>query len=328
MSSTLVAVKNASTGTAPSVLAVDIGGTRTKAGVIAGGRALGLAVAETDATDGAERFLDTLERHLRPLVEEHGPVSAIGVSVKGVVDPTSGVLVDVNEGLSALIGRALGSLVGERFGLPTRVENDARMYTLGELLRGAGRGSRNLVCLTLGTGVGVGVVQDGRLLRGPRGTRGILGGHVTVQVDGPTCTCGNRGCLEALVGCGAVVRQVEEQLVAGEHSILNGGDLDAARVFGAAAAGDELARRVVDRFARVLGCGIVSLIHAHDPDLVLVGGGLSASAPQFLPAVQAWVAERAWTQPRGRVPVRVAELGDAAALMGAAELAIGTVAWW
>lgn len=309
------------------MLALDIGGTRTKAGVIAGGRALGLSIAETDSTDGAERLLDSLEGQVRPLVHDHGPVTALGVSVKGIVDPTSGVLVDVNERLTALIGTALGPVLGERFGLPARVENDARMYTLGELLWGAGRGFDNLVCLTLGTGVGVGVVQDGRLLRGPRGTRGILGGHVTVEVDGPPCTCGNRGCLEALIGGPAIVRQVEERLAAGHRSTLIGGEFDAARIFGAAAAGDELARTVVDRFAHVLGCGIVTLIHAHDPDLVLVGGGLSALSPQFLPAVRAWVAERAWTVPRGRVSVRVGALGDTAALMGAATLATGTVDW-
>lgn len=327
MSSTLRAVKNASTAASPSVLALDIGGTRTKAAVIAGGRALGLMVADTDATEGAERFLDTLERQVRHLVRRHGPVTAIGVSVKGIVDPATGVLVDVNERLTGLIGTALGAGLGARFGVPACVDNDARMYTLGELRRGAGRGFCNLVCLTLGTGVGVGVVQDGRLLRGPRGTRGILGGHVTVQVDGPPCTCGSCGCLEALVGAPAIVRQVEEQLAAGRHSILPRGDFDAARVFDAAAAGDELARTAIDRFSHLLGCGIVTLINAHDTDLVLVGGGLSASAAQFLPAVRGWVTERAWTYPRGRVAVRVAELGDAAALMGAAELATGAVTW-
>ena len=193
----------------------------------------------------------------------------------------------------------------------------------GEWAHGAGRGSCNMVCLTLGTGIGSGVVMGGRVLRGPRGVAGILAGHLTVQVDGPRCICGNLGCLEALIGTGGLIRAAGLALATGRPSALRDGPLDPVRIF-AAAAGDAPAREVVRDFARRLGAGVVTMIHACDPDVVVPGGGMARAAPQFLPAVQAYVDAHDWTTPLGRVRVVPAALGDEAALVGMAKLARGT----
>ena len=273
----------------PAVLAFDLGGTRIKAGIIRGATVSSLLIEATnDGRDSAD-VLAGLLRLGRRLGDEHD-VAAVGLSVKGIVDAQRGVILDVKERLAGLIGRPLAVIVARELGRPVVIENDARMYALGEWRHGAGRGRDNMVCLTLGTGVGSGVIVGGHLLRGPRGVGGILAGHVAVQIDGPVCTCGNVGCLEA------------------------------QRIFEAAAAGDAPAQALAQRFATYLGAGIVTAIHAYDPDVVVLGGGVMHSFAPFLPDVQAYVDAHAWTVPRGRVRVVPAALGDAAALIGVAAL--------
>src|SRR5438270_12415205 len=168
----------------PAVLAFDLGGTRTKAGIIRGATVSSLLIEATnDGRDSAD-VLAGLLRLGRRLGDEHD-VAAVGLSVKGIVDAERGVILDVKERLVGLIGRPLAAIVARELGRPVVVENDARMYALGEWRHGAGRGRDNIVCLTLGTGVGSGVVVGGHLLRGSRGVGGILAGHVGVQSDGP-----------------------------------------------------------------------------------------------------------------------------------------------
>jgi glucokinase len=157
-------------------------------------------------------------------------------------------------------------------------------------------------------------------LRGARGLRGILGGHITIQANGPSCTCGNRGCLEALIGAAALRRTVQEALLAEPSSLLRAGVGDPQHLFEAKAAGDPLAQALVTRFTGQLGAGIVSMIHTYDPDVVILGGGITHASAHFLTQVQAYVDEHAWTLPRKRVKVLLAQLGDAAALFGIAAL--------
>jgi glucokinase len=254
------------------------------------------------------------------LLEGERP-SAVGVAIKGIVDTRRGVVVEVNAPLDHLSGVPLADRLANVLGVPVCVENDARMYALGELHHGAGRGTENLICLTLGTGIGVGVVAGGQLLRGGRGALGALAGHITVDVDGPTCTCGSVGCLEALIGSRGLIADASARAHDHPGSRLAAKGLDPGAIFAAAADGDAAALATVERFTHVLACGVVSLIHVYDPDLVVVGGGLGASAPQFLDQVQQFVDEHAWTQPKGRVRLAQSTLGDTAALLGAAELA-------
>jgi glucokinase len=303
----------------PAVLAYDVGGTRTKIGLIEAGMVRHMVTMASDE-DGPSKVLDRAIRVGHELVGRYGSVHAVGLSVRGVVDPQTGVLLDVNQPLTRLIGTPLAALMEDAFGVPACADNDARMYALGELRHGAGKGYRNLVCLTLGTGIGLGVAIDGSLLRGSRGTLGILGGHFTVQVDGPACSCGNVGCLEALIGAQALVRSFSKRAAGSNTPQPAVDDMSPQRIFGLAASGNPIAAQVVRRFSLVLGTGVVTMIHAYDPDVVVLGGGISRASAQFLPAVRAFVSEHAWTQPRGRVQVVRSDLGDAAALIGIATL--------
>jgi len=308
---------------APAVLAFDLGGTRIKAGIVQGARVSALCVEPTDDREESAALAALLRLGHRLM--DTREVAAVGVSVKGIVDPAGGVVRDVKERLMGLVGQPLASIVAREFGRPAYIENDARMYALGEVRYGAGQGHRNVVCLTLGTGVGSGVVLDGRVLRGPRGVGGILAGHATVQVDGPACTCGNVGCLEALIGAAGFVRLADEAVTRDPSpSVLRHVPRTPQRIFEAAADGDALASALTHTFATYLGAGIVTAIHAYDPDIVVLGGGMMHSFAPSLPRVQAYVDAHAWTVPRGRVRIVPAALGDAAALIGVAALTTET----
>ncbi|GCE13457.1 ROK family protein [Tengunoibacter tsumagoiensis] len=298
------------------VLAFDMGGTRIKVGLVQDGQILAQEVIDVDARRADEGPLPTvLEYVAKYRLIYH--LAAIGISIRGIIDPISGVILDVKGAYEQSIGQPWGQMIAQETGLPTYVENDARMYTLGELTHGAGRGASNLFCLTLGTGVGCGVVLSNRLMRGMRSVFGSVAGHITIAKDGPVCNCGNIGCLEALIGTAGLSQQAIERGIGGIEPQL---PPTPYAIFAHARQGDSAAQALVDWFARTLGAGIVSLIHTYDPDIVIVGGGIMHSATQFLPAVQAYVDEHAWTVPRGRVRVLAAQLGDAAALIGVAEL--------
>ena len=304
-----------------TVLVFDIGGTRIKAGIAAGqAHVSSLRTAETDASSP-----DALIAQIQALAAELLPgerPSAVGISVKGIVDADRGTIVEVNAPLEKLSGEPLGHRLSEALAAPVCLDNDARMYALGELRHGAGQGAENLVCLTVGTGIGVGVVVEGQLLRGTRGVLGILGGHITVDVNGPPCSCGSIGCLEALIGSQGLVAEARRQIAEHPGSSLAATDLAPEAIFAAAAKGDASASATVEHFIRVLSCGVVSLIHVYDPDVVVIGGGVGGSASQFIERVQQFADEHAWTQPRGRVRIAGSALGDSAALVGVAELAL------
>ena len=180
--------------TAGPVLAFDLGGTRLKAGLVEGGRVLGGSAEPLAGHDPAAVLAQVVETGRR--LVSTTPVAAVGAAVKGVIDPEAGTVLEVNEPLSGLGGRRLGAELEEAFGVPAAIENDARLFAYGELLHGAGRGTAHLVGVTLGTGVGVGVIVDGRLLSGGRG---CVAGHITIDRNGPPCTCGSRGCIEAVL---------------------------------------------------------------------------------------------------------------------------------
>ncbi len=306
----------------PLILAFDVGGTRIKTGLVRGAVIEALHVEPLNKAETAPDLLRTLVA-LGERMRANVPIQAVGISMKGFVDPHQGTLLDVNETWADLIGKPFAQPLSQAFRLPVFVENDARMYTVGEMLYGAGRVTENLLCLTLGTGVGSGVALQRRVLRGPRGLSGILGGHITVQVDGPRCTCGNIGCLEAFIGTAPLVRQAEQLALAHSRSVSEQALLTPRAIFAAAAEGDLAAREVVAYFSRYLAVGLVSLIHANDPDLVILGGGIAEASTQFLPAVQRYIDTHTWTLPRGRVRLTKAELGDTAALLGIAALARG-----
>lgn len=306
-----------------AVLAFDLGGTRIKAGIVVDHEVVLLRIVPTGDEQGFDHVLEQILSVGEGLLRER-PATAIGLSLPAIVDVERGTVVDVRKNLAGLIGFPIVEVLQRRFNLPVAVENDARLYGLGEMVAGAARDVASMVCLTIGTGIGCCVVQDGHILRGSHGTGGILGGHMTIETYGPACSCGNIGCVEALCSAPALVAAMAKQLATLPHHPLRGEQaLTPEVILAAAGRGDGPAHAALAGYVRHLSAAVVSYIHLHDPDAVLLGGGVMQGAEQILPQVQQFVREHTWTSPPRQIPVRAAALGDGAALVGAAALARG-----
>ena len=306
-----------------AVLAFDLGGTRIKAGIVVDHEVVLLRIVPTGDEQGFDHVLEQILSVGEGLLRER-PATTIGLSLPAIVDVERGTVVDVRKNLAGLIGFPIVEVLQRRFNLPVAVENDARLYGLGEMVAGAARDVASMVCLTIGTGIGCCVVQDGHILRGSHGTGGILGGHMTIETYGPACSCGNIGCVEALCSAPALVAAMAAQLATLPHHPLRGEQaLTPEVILAAAGRGDGPAHAALAGYVRHLSAAVVSYIHLHDPDAVLLGGGVMQGAEQILPPVQQFVREHTWTSPPRQIPVRAAALGDGAALVGAAALARG-----
>jgi glucokinase len=285
----------------------------------------------TDAKAGRDavlpRFLDLLKR-VESKAGDDG-ICGVGVCMPGPIDPVSGVLYNPPN-LPGWDGFSLKSWLQEQFDYPVAVGNDANLAALAEHRYGAGRGHDNVVYLTLSTGVGGGLILDGKMYVGGKGYAAEIG-HMTIDQHGPVAPNGVVGSLEYLASGTAVGRIARERLAQGEESALRdlcGGDVekvDAAMVSEAARAGDALAKSVMDGVAHSLGTGIVNVLHIFDPDVIVLGGGLSNSLDLLTPGIERQIDTHAMANFRGRRPIVKSALGDDAGLLGAAALVFADV---
>lgn len=273
----------------PLLAGVDVGGTKVAALVVdARGDVVGRAVEPmTGPSTPAE--VDPIIVAIRAALADAGAdaadLSAIGVGVPGRVDPNAGmVLLAVNLGWR---DRPLAALVEERLGVPCALENDVRAAAAGLVGRPAAAGAVSLAYVAVGTGVGAGLVLDGRLYRGVRGMAGEIG-HVVIEPDGPRCACGQQGCLETVAAGPAIARMAREAIAgAGETSLRMVEPLTARAVYDAARAGDPLALHLADRVGRALGRAILGLVLTYDLERVVLGGGVAAARWAFMDPILA-----------------------------------------
>jgi glucokinase len=305
-------------------LGIDIGGTNIKAALVSeeGGLVAFLSMpwsggAAGDAVDVVSR----LTQNLTSANEDH-EVVACGVGSAGLVDTRTGV-VHLSPNLSEWHDVELRRMVAEAVGLPTRIENDANAAAYGEYLAGAARGATNAIVLTIGTGIGGGLILDGNLYRGG-GFAGEVG-HMTIERDGDPCPCGNAGCLERMANAEAVVRSVRRLLDGGRESVLAvtgvAKALTAKEVGRAAAAGDAVATEALEEVGRALGAGLANLVLTLDPDVIVIGGGVAAAGEPLLAPTRAEMARRCYGSSVSLPRVVPAELGNTAGVVGAALLA-------
>lgn len=300
--------------TSAVAIGLDIGGTRLRtATVSAEGGVLERRRRATPAADGTS-LLAVIEEEVAAI----GTSLPIGIGIAGLVTPDGTVRYGPNIGIRDL---AVADDLTRRLRRPVSVLNDASAAALGEQRAGAGRGRRDVVLFTIGTGVGGGIVLGGQLIVGAGGFAGELG-HVIVQRGGRRCPCGNLGCIEAYASGRAIGEQALERLAAtSDHSILRDGEVvDGAAVSRAADDGDPLALELLHEVGGWLASAIASCINALDPELVLLGGGAAASlAPHVLPTVRASVDELVLGRDfREAPPIELAVLGDDAGTVGAA----------
>jgi glucokinase len=303
---------------APHVIAVDLGGTKLATGLV--DREGGLASRAVEPTDlsGEDGLLAQLERAVGKLAGNG--FAALGIGVPSTIDQRAGrAVASVN---IPLAGVDLRARLEELFDVPVMVENDGNAAALAEHRLGAGRGSRHMVMLTLGTGVGGGLVLDGRLYRGSVGAAAELG-HITIDVDGPPCqgTCPGRGHLEAFVS-GTAADGLAARLAAERpdgdlgRAARDGRKPDAhlAAELAVRAPGD--AREVFEHVGFHLGIGIADLVNVFNPEIVVVGGGFAEAGALILDPARRVVAERALSPARDEVEIVEAELGPEAGLIG------------
>ena len=296
------------------VLGLDVGGTRIKAGIVdPDGRLLDSEIVDTRASEGRDRVLKSMESLINRAIEKHR-IRAVGMAVASPMDPERGILY-YPPNLPGFGLFDLGSYMRERISVPVVFENDANAYVLGEWWKGAGTGARVLLGITLGTGIGGGLVVDGRVWHGAHGL-GAEFGHIVVLPDGPECNCGNRGCFEAVASSRFLMELYER---------LSGERLTPAGIAERAKRDDAAAVQAFSLLAKNVAIGLASLTNALDPDVVVVGGGLVNAGVVLTKKIEMHFYPLLLPGLRDRVRLEFAKLGDFAAVYGAAYLAIKTV---
>jgi glucokinase len=316
---TIVSKKVSNAGAVePLAIGVDIGGTGIKAAIvdIRGELLESFCEPSPRSTSALRDFVGSVVKCAK------APVRGIGVGCKGIIDANSTRVKSSPGDLCFLEGQLLSEVIGAG-DVPVCAENDARAALIGEVLWGAARGRRNVVMLTLGTGVGGAVLVDGVVLHGAGGAAGHLG-HTTIDPRGGLCICGNYGCLETHFSS----RAIESDYWAHMHraapaklSISSTGEVpNPEAIFRAAADGDECARYVVDRALEYLGAALVSFLHTFDPEIFILGGNIVAAGPQLIAPIQDKIARRTRTLLGREVPIVFQKLVGYGGVAGAAGL--------
>jgi glucokinase len=304
-------------------LAIDLGGTHATCGLIEDRAILAHKTIESDSAENLRDVLPRIGDAFHDLVERESltfaDFSGVTVGFAGLVDSRIGRVVGTNKKYVDAPEVDLPAWSREVFGLPLRVENDARIALLGESYAGAARGFADVVMMTLGTGIGGAAMIEGQLLRGKHAQAGCLGGHLPVLFTGRQCTCGAIGCAEAEAAGWSLPAILRDWPGASDSALSQCAQIGFKELFEEASRGDRVAIAIRERCLRVWAVNAVALVHAYDPELIVVGGGVMESANVIIPYLQSYVHRYAWT-PWGHVQVRPAELGNYAALLGAVPL--------
>lgn len=305
------------------IIGIDIGGTNLRMALMsANGEVVCRCRMPSLITEGRDAFCGRMLRGISDLRAEArslgSEVVAIGAGVPGLVGNSGLIHSSVN--MRPLEGLNLSALLFEQTGIPSECANDANIIALGEQLYGAGRGRSSFVVITIGTGLGSGLVLDGKLWEGTGGFASEFG-HVTVDPDGELCSCGNRGCLERYVSAEALVRTMAEL-----SPDPGGRSLCAEEIALLARNGNLSAQKAFIRLGRWLGIALASLSNTLNLETVIVGGGVAASLDLFEPAIRIELTNRCFREIRAGLDIIKAELGDDAGLLGAAALATKHIA--
>jgi glucokinase len=325
-----IAVRDAAevtNGDAP-ILGIDIGGTKLAIGIATpDGRLLADARLPSQAEHGPDAMIDRIIELVGEVVSDAGTsmreIDAIGIGCGGPLDPWRGVIRNALN-LPGWVDIPLVTRIEAAFDTPTFVDNDANAAAMGEHRFGAGRGVRNLVYLTVSTGVGGGLVLDDTLYHGENGNGGELG-HISVRVGGRSCHCGSSGCIEAYCSGTNIAARAREALGAsasGALAAMDASDITAEHVAAAAMEGDPVASAVWDETMELLGGGIVSIIHAFNPRLVVIGGGVARAGDQLFDPVRRIVSERTMPWLAEVVDILPAQLGELTGVLGAVAVAL------
>ena len=301
------------------IFAADLGGTHLRAATVdQNGHIHSRFKQNTPQVKDANAIVDTIVTAVHEF-QRAAEISAVSLVVPGTVNVEEGSVVTAPN-LPCLDGFRLAAALTEQLGLPAILENDANAAAVGEMWQGAAVGCKTIICVTLGTGVGGGIILDGKLWRGMDGAAAEIGHMCVDPFGGVACTCGSRGCLEVFASATAIVRMTREASPRYPDSVLQGrDDRTAEMIFEAGQQGDELALEIFRRMGVYLGIGLANLINILNPEIIVIGGGVVNGWDLFEKHMNQQVEERAF--PLLRVKIVRAKCGDDAGLLGAARLA-------
>jgi glucokinase len=291
------------------VIGVDVGGTKTLAAVMTPQGSIEGRVERPTVVSSQEELLEELDGAVEELRAQYGDVAALGFGIPSRIDQRTGrAVASVNIPLAELDFR---DRMRERHGLPVAIDNDANAATIAEWKVGAARGANQVVMLTLGTGVGGGLILDGRPYRGATGSGAELG-HIVVDFDGPLCACGGRGHLEAVASGKAANRAAQE---------LYGADADAHELVRRAESGEDQAVEAMAKIGRYLGAGLATFVNIFEPELIVIGGGFGRESELLLGAARDVLARDGLAPGSETVRIVKAQLGAEAGVIGAGMIA-------
>jgi len=310
---------------AAETVGVDLGGTKVLVGVVGEGPEVLYQDREGSAGQSQEELLETLEREVREAVEARPEVTAVGLGIPCTIDRERGVAITaVNLPIRDF---PIRDHMRERLGIPVFVDNDANVAALAEHRFGAAKGARDAVMLTIGTGIGGGVIIGGEVYRGATGAASEPG-HMVIDFAGPRCqgNCPNNGCLETFASGIALAREGRAAAESRPNSALGkvlaeGGEIDGKAVTDAANDGDAAALEVIEEAGRRLGAGLSGLANIFEPEVIVIGGGVGKAIGEVMVGPAREELRRRALPPMNEVPVVMAELGPEAGMVGAAEMA-------
>ena len=304
-------------------LAIDFGGTHATCGLVEDRVLLAHETIDTDCAKSLQAVLPRIRDACRELMQSRRltprDVAAVAIGFAALVDSRVNRILSTDGKYEDAKDIDLAEWFRENVGLPARIENDARMALLGESYAGAARGFTDVVMMTLGTGIGGAAMIEGKWLRGKHAQAGCLGGHTPAVFNGRPCTCGAIGCAEAEASGWSLPMIIQDWPAATDSALSRYSNVRFKELFEEAARGDTVAVAIRDRCLNVWAATAVGLVHAYDPEMILIGGGVMKSADVIIPHIKSYVHKYAWT-PWGKVQVRAAELGNSAVLMGAIPL--------
>lgn len=313
---------------------IDLGGTKMDIGMVdMSGKIHDHLLLKTKAKEGSRAIVQDMVFAINELRARHphGKVLGVGIGIAGQIEKTTGV-VHFAPNLPGWRDFPLQEELKKAVGLPVYVTNDVRAATWGEWLYGAGRGCEDLICIFVGTGIGGGIVSGGKMLEGCSNTAGEIG-HMTIDLKGPPCTCGNRGCFEALASGWSIAKRIKGTLAEDpnfERIMLELGDgkkeeLSARHLFQAARAGNPIAGRIIKDVSEALIAGVSNLVNAMNPKRIILGGGIINGYPEFIDLIKKGIPTRALKAPLKLLEIVEASLQSDAGVAGAAAFAAKAV---
>ena len=309
-------------------IGIDVGGTNVKIALVdTKGKIVYSNSVPTRAEMGYEYTVNNIKQAIYDLLKETKlttkDIEGIGFGFPGQVDYKAGIVRNAPN-IPGWVEVPIAKLIEDEFKIPTRVDNDVRCAALGELKYGAGKGCENLICITVGTGIGSGLILNGKLVRGASNAAGEIG-HIKLQMnDGPICGCGDTGCLEAFASGPSIVAMAEEYIKGGKSTkfreMASGGQITPYIVCEAAKAGDPVAQRIFTITGEYIGIGLASVVNLLNPERIIIGGGVADAGDLLLAPLTETLKKRAMKIAGSAVEVVPAQLGNTAGVIGSSLL--------